>query len=385
MSEKKGNEIFSIQEGMVSPKFIASADVHLGLALYNTPELEADLMDNFVRLCDLAVEKQVEYLVIAGDLFENNRQDPSTIVAVRTQVTRLEAAGIKLVGIAGDHDKPIDGESWCNVSGLLPVTVCPQFAGVDFYDYSAQGETGLIEQLKHQRDPAQVQWIFLHAQFPQIYSAEYSSIQKTVDLSKVKLFEHFPNLLGVVAGDIHFAPETFLEDKEHQAYLGYCGSLGITDIAETKYDHSVLYCDGSKFYRLPFAQRRVFLRIDFTEKNYEKFNPELLIREYENAEFKPVFYVDYDSVTDQFRSRVRPLYAVGYVRWAQTTRNLSTGALTSMPDIRAGLKSDDKVTQALTETCAGVHNKDVPGLLQLLLTAEDPKQVLNEFRGKAGL
>src|SRR4051812_34108677 len=110
---------------MTGVPFIAVADIHLEHKLYNMVELEQDIRDDFVRVCSTAISKEVSYLVVVGDLYNNNQPRPDTIAFVRGQVDRLKEHGIEVVGIAGDHDKPINGETWCNVSGVKPLNIVP--------------------------------------------------------------------------------------------------------------------------------------------------------------------------------------------------------------------------------------------------------------------
>jgi hypothetical protein len=372
----KSEPLLVFPEGVSSPRFIASADLHLGLKLYNNPDLENDLKDNLVRLCDLAIEKQVEYLVLAGDVYDDNKQDASTIGFVRSQVLRLAKAGITVVGIAGDHDKPVAGASWCAVSGVSPVVICPNFAGFDYYDYSA-GMAQVLALLHHQTDAQKVQWLFLHCQFPQLF--QFSEPKKVIDFSHVKIFDEFPNLLGVIAGDLHFGPEGVITDAPSgkEAYIGYCGSLGVTDIAESYNPRSVLYCDGRTLTRIEFPLLRRYVKVDFIGQAHEEFNPELYAKEYHGCDVKPVFYVSYDAGSEAYLTKLKPLYSLGSVVRSKKTRNLDNTELEVL-DIRNDVKTNANVETALKDCCGG--NARVFSLLTGMLASADPKQELDQFR-----
>ena len=158
--------VFSLRPGYSGPRFIASADLHLGKKLYNFPELEDDLKDNLSRLADLAIAKNVECLVIAGDLFDDNYAKVHTIAFVARIANKLKGNGITLLGITGDHDKSQKGESWMRISGIDHVKVEPAFTGLDYFDYSQATSLELVESLKQDKDPKKIEWIFLHCQFP---------------------------------------------------------------------------------------------------------------------------------------------------------------------------------------------------------------------------
>ena len=373
------NVVFKLAQSKVcSPRFIASADLHLGHKLYNIPELEEDLRDNFVRLCDLAITKKVEYLVIAGDLFEDNLPKPTTISLIKEQVDRLAGEGITLLGIAGDHDKPIQGESWCRVSGIQPVTRCPEFTGFDYYDYSS-GMEHVMQLLREGNDPEKVQWIFLHCQFPQLF--QFAEDKKKIDFSQVELFKTFPKLQGIIAGDIHAGPEGELVEKNNTAYIGYCGSLGITDISEAAHDHGVLYCDGSHLYRIPFLQRRAYVRINFKGDSFKSFHPELFVTQYKDALYRPIFSVDWDTDSEPALPKLKPLYNIGFVRLSQTIRSMKTGQEEVIVNVRSEMKTEEKIESALKQCCKG--DQEIYSLLSEALVATDPKVTLDTFKQKA--
>jgi DNA repair protein SbcD/Mre11 len=93
-------------------KFIHAADVHLdsplrGLEAYPGAPLERlrlatrRAMDNLVRLC---IDEQVDFLVIAGDLFDTDCRDFQSALSATAQLQQLGHAGIPVYLILGNHD-----------------------------------------------------------------------------------------------------------------------------------------------------------------------------------------------------------------------------------------------------------------------------------------
>lgn len=93
-------------------RFIHAADLHLdspllGLERYAGAPVEAirsatrRALENLVRL---AVDRQVDFVVIAGDLYDGDWKDYHTGLFFSQQMGRLAAAGIPVVMIAGNHD-----------------------------------------------------------------------------------------------------------------------------------------------------------------------------------------------------------------------------------------------------------------------------------------
>ena len=93
-------------------RFIHAADLHLdspllGLERYAGAPVEAirsatrRALENLVQL---AVARKVDFVVIAGDLYDGDWKDYHTGLFFSQQMGRLAAAGIPVVMIAGNHD-----------------------------------------------------------------------------------------------------------------------------------------------------------------------------------------------------------------------------------------------------------------------------------------
>jgi DNA repair exonuclease SbcCD nuclease subunit len=87
------------------PRFLHLADVHLGFAKYDSPERTKDfffaLQDALERY---ALEPQVDFVLIAGDLFEQRQVLPATLNQAQLCLSMLQEAGIPVLAIEGNHD-----------------------------------------------------------------------------------------------------------------------------------------------------------------------------------------------------------------------------------------------------------------------------------------
>ncbi len=93
-------------------KFIHAADIHLdspltGLSAY--PDAPVDRLrtvtrDAFVRLVDLALEEAVDFMIIAGDLYDGNWKDANTGHFFCREMGRLNRAHIPVYLLHGNHD-----------------------------------------------------------------------------------------------------------------------------------------------------------------------------------------------------------------------------------------------------------------------------------------
>ena len=93
-------------------RFVHAADIHLdsplrSLALRD-PDL-AELIGNatrraFVRIVDLCLDEQVDALLLAGDLYDDNQTSMKTARFLAEQIRRLHEANIRTFIIRGNHD-----------------------------------------------------------------------------------------------------------------------------------------------------------------------------------------------------------------------------------------------------------------------------------------
>lgn len=93
-------------------RFLHAADLHLdsplrGLSRYEGAPVEAlrgatrRALENLVQL---ALDQQVDFVVIAGDLYDGDWKDYNTAQFLVRQMSRLDKAGIPVVAISGNHD-----------------------------------------------------------------------------------------------------------------------------------------------------------------------------------------------------------------------------------------------------------------------------------------
>ena len=97
---------------MSSFRFLHAADIHLDSATQGLTRLDesvaayarAATRTAFDRLVDLAVDERVDFLVIAGDLYDGDWPDYNTGLFFVARMSRLRAAGIPVYLLHGNHD-----------------------------------------------------------------------------------------------------------------------------------------------------------------------------------------------------------------------------------------------------------------------------------------
>jgi len=106
--------------------FIHLADMHLGYRQYGLEERFLDFGRTFKQVIDYAVANRVDFVLIAGDLFDKRSINAPTYVQAVHVLSMLKDAGIPCVAIEGNHDRRFikDGMSWLESlewEGLLKV------------------------------------------------------------------------------------------------------------------------------------------------------------------------------------------------------------------------------------------------------------------------
>jgi len=94
--------------------FIHIADTHLGYEQYGVRERFNDFSRAFWDIVDDALYRQVDFLVIAGDLFHKRAIDAMTLIHAIEGLKKLKAKSIPVIAIEGNHDRSYyrDGVSW---------------------------------------------------------------------------------------------------------------------------------------------------------------------------------------------------------------------------------------------------------------------------------
>ena len=93
-------------------RFLHTADIHLDSPLVGLANVEGRLADRirsaprtaFEALTDKAIDDEVDFLVIAGDLYDGTWRDYKTGLFFAEQMGRLKEARIPVFVLHGNHD-----------------------------------------------------------------------------------------------------------------------------------------------------------------------------------------------------------------------------------------------------------------------------------------
>ncbi|WP_105401005.1 DNA repair exonuclease [Neorhizobium sp. T7_12] len=97
---------------MTSFRFIHAADLHLGSPFQGLALKDAAIAELFIEasrtafsgLVDQAVERKVDFFIVAGDVYDGDWKDNKIGLFFNREVARLERAGIPVFLLKGNHD-----------------------------------------------------------------------------------------------------------------------------------------------------------------------------------------------------------------------------------------------------------------------------------------
>jgi len=94
--------------------FIHIADTHLGYEQYGVRERFNDFSHAFWDIVDDAITRKVDFMVVAGDLFNKRAIDALTLIHAIEGFQKLREHAIPVIAIEGNHDRSYyrDGISW---------------------------------------------------------------------------------------------------------------------------------------------------------------------------------------------------------------------------------------------------------------------------------
>jgi len=95
-------------------RFLHIADVHLGYQQYGLKDRFDDFSRAFLHLVDTACDQDVDFVLLAGDLFHKRTVDPLAMRVAIAGLEQLQEAGIPVLAVEGNHEKAYyrDQFSW---------------------------------------------------------------------------------------------------------------------------------------------------------------------------------------------------------------------------------------------------------------------------------
>jgi len=273
--------------------FAHLADCHIGA--WRDPRMKELPITAFEEAVSLVLERNVDFLVIAGDLFNTAIPPLDLVKRVVTQLQRLKEASIRVYAIAGSHDYSPSGKTMLDVleeAGLLinvfkgaPVeTDNGQRLKLRFTTDPKTGVkiTGIIGRAnsldtEYYRDldresleAAPDGKIFLfHASITELKPKSLAQMDSSPVSMLPKGFDYY------AGGHVHITAETSLDGYRNVVYPGPLFPANFSELESLQHGGLVFVRDW-QVERLPIELKRVVtLTIDADKKDSASVNDEL--------------------------------------------------------------------------------------------------------------
>jgi len=279
-------------------KFIHLADVHLGYKQYGCYSRLVDFAQAFYNAIKFGIEKKVDFILIAGDLFhKKSEMDPTTLMQATKVLEKAKKLEIPVIAIEGNHDSTYFRESYSWVdylakNGLL-INLKPKFEDKELVVEEWNGQEGAYVDLGFARIYGMKYYGSLT---PKILDKYYKKIRKnnfTIFMAHVGI-EGYMNIYGCIpSGKLHR-----LKSKVDYVALGHIhksfvennfifnpGSLEVCDISEVNFKRGLFYVeyDNELKYKLIeglSTRKFLLLEYEFSDVDYGSF--ENFVKEYKS-------------------------------------------------------------------------------------------------------
>jgi len=247
---------------MVVAKFIHIADLHLGKRQYNNEERYNDYFRAFQAVLNLALREEVDFILIAGDMFDNRKLNPKIITRLFYMITNFKKKSVEelnrpihLICIEGNHDANLfSKQSWMTFLADLDLIIL--LSGnhnksdntVHFEPYNHETHRGGMIQIKNVKIYG---FPYFGNSITRLFGSFYEAIEKDDKIGNV-LMLHFgirgqvPSQPGIeITQELkrlhekidylalgHFHKKYPTGDPNDEDWIYNPGSLEITDIKE---------------------------------------------------------------------------------------------------------------------------------------------------------
>jgi len=329
-------------------RFAHLADVHLGYRQYGSEERALDFAQAFKKAVEFAEEQNVDFMLIAGDLFhKKSEMDPVTLAQATVVLERTEC---QVIAVEGNHDSTYFRErfTWMDYlsSQGLVVNLKPSFAGGEMEVEEWDGRSGAYIDVGDARVYGLKYYGMLTEKILDSYLPHVVGDGFTIFMSHFGV-EGYMNIYGcinserlhahreridyVALGHIH---KKYVEDD----FIFNPGSLESCDLNEYRFEKGIFLVeyDGELSYRhvSSFYRPRVFRVIELNFEDYSSLRERLLR---ERGEGKEVVHlristdrnIDREKIEGIARETLNPLVLrveVDYSRGVLQATNLSVSS-----------------------------------------------------------
>ncbi len=244
-------------------KFAHMADVHLGS--WREPKLRELSTKSFINAVSKCISEAVDFVLIAGDLFNTSLPSIESLKVAVSQLKRLKDKGIGVYTVAGSHDFSPSGKTMLDVleEADLVVNVCrggvlegrlnleftvDSKTGVKLT--GMMGKKGMLEQKTYQDlitynlEQEKGFKIFLfHTALSELKTPEFQKMESASISLLPKNFDYY------AGGHVHIVKEASLEGYMNVVYPGPIFPNSFSELEKLNHGGFYIYDDGKISYK----------------------------------------------------------------------------------------------------------------------------------------
>ncbi|MBD3204160.1 serine/threonine protein phosphatase [Candidatus Woesearchaeota archaeon] len=279
-------------------KFAHIADCHVGG--WRDPKLKNLTIDAFDKAIDQSIEKQVDFILISGDLFNSSIPDVSLLKRVVKKLKHVNKKQIPVYIIAGSHDFSPSGKTMLDV--LEEAGLCINVVKGEVVENKLRlkftvdektgakitgmiGKKGMLEKkfyenldTKNLEQEAGFKIFMFHSALTELKPKELEKMDSSPVSYLPKGFNYY------AGGHVHIVKDVSLEGYKNIVYPGPVFPNNFSELEKLEKGGFFFYEDGKTSFN-PIQVKNVFsLRINANNKTPEQINQEI-IDEIKNKEF----------------------------------------------------------------------------------------------------
>lgn len=233
---------------------LQTGDPHLDYTQFQLTQRKLDYYAAMFQIADIAIEREVDAVLLTGDLFQTPRPSTPSIACALKWKNKLKKAGIDVIAISGNHE--IADPPWIDVLGMQNIARTPY-----------EVDNGAIMQgLPYSTSQVVVQWLEESVVDETLYMVLHQTYEGIAPHPSALDFrlEDVPNNMIILCGHIH--QQYIYSDPEKQSTICYAGNTEYWRMGEDLTKSVCIWSeDGHEV--VPIKTRPV---IDFTLEDDEE-------------------------------------------------------------------------------------------------------------------
>ena len=305
---------------MNHPLFVFAADCHLAVRAINKHRnMMWDAHTSFDEIVNYCINHDLP-LVLGGDTFDSRKPDSSSVIFFQKQITKMEAMGLPVYFIQGNHDRLhtpwLEVSSWPTHIHNKPIKIgSHRLAGMDWTP---------VDQVQEEVKCATSAGL---EELPDVFIGHQVWKEFNYGAQEMSLAADIPGWIQLaLVGDYHKYEDRLIGNgptDEHKLHVISPGSIALQSIDEPEHKHFIVVHDDLAVKRVRLQTRPVYRQRLLTGDDLDRFVLETVIclqRENEYIRLpeeirKPILEIRYTANLPEAYKRLKSATGDDFFTW----------------------------------------------------------------------